>query len=138
MSYIQLLTLTCTTLVYSSEGGFGERGVCEIWLFLDFGVLTMFPMAFPQIPNDILGAGLIFWFCFLGDGETNKLVSISLRVELMNLHPTTCQPNVRLNQKVFSQNFFLFFFLFFVHATCIQHHHNLSSKVCPKFKHHNL
>jgi hypothetical protein len=49
----------------------------------------------------------------LGDGETKKLVSILLRVELMNLHPTTCQPNVRLNQKVLSQNFFLFFPSFF-------------------------
>jgi hypothetical protein len=50
--------------------GEGLRGGVYVRFdFFGFWCLTMFPMAFPQIPNDILGAGLIFLFAFWEMGK---------------------------------------------------------------------
>jgi hypothetical protein len=63
------------------------------------------------------------------DFSYNKRISHFL---LLGYYHKNCD-NIKVIKKIFETKFFLF-----DDITCVQHHHNLSNKVCAKLKYDNL
>ncbi len=100
-------------------------------IFLDFGVWPCFQWRSHKFPMIFWGLG--WFFCLLFGRWGNQKIGKHFIEGGINEFASNYMPTQRETKSKGDLTKKKSFFLsFFGYTTCIQHHHNLSSKVCPK------